>query len=60
MMQHGQGQADGDPDDDRPVETVPVIDSHRLFEQGPEVAIRHKGQLYRLRITRNDKLILTK
>ena len=31
-----------------------------LFRGGNEVVIVHKGEEYRLRITRNEKLILTK
>jgi len=37
-----------------------VIPADFLFKNAQEVQIRHKGDLYRLRITRNDKLILTK
>jgi hemin uptake protein HemP len=37
-----------------------VVDSERLFSGRQEVAIRHDGQTYRLRITRNGKLILNK
>jgi hemin uptake protein HemP len=36
------------------------IDSARLLEGRREVLIRHGGECYRLRHTRNDKLILTK
>lgn len=36
------------------------IDSHRLLSGGRELVIEHAGQEYRLRLTRNDKLILTK
>jgi hemin uptake protein HemP len=35
-------------------------DSHRLLAGGRELVIDHAGQQYRLRLTRNDKLILTK
>ena len=31
-----------------------------LFEREREVVIVHRGQEYRLRITKSDKLILTK
>ncbi len=37
-----------------------VIDSSRLFAGANEVQILHDGQLYRLRVTRNGKLILNK
>jgi hemin uptake protein HemP len=36
------------------------IDSGRLLAGSREVVIEHAGQEYRLRLTRNDKLILTK
>jgi len=36
------------------------IDSQRLLAGGRELVIDHAGQEYRLRLTRNDKLILTK
>lgn len=37
-----------------------VIPAESLFKGGQEIRILHKGDLYHLRITRNDKLILTK
>jgi hemin uptake protein HemP len=36
------------------------LDSHALLRGGREVLIQHGGEVYRLRHTRNDKLILTK
>ncbi len=36
------------------------VESLTLFERGREVVIVHHGQEYRLRITKSDKLILTK
>ncbi len=36
------------------------LDSRELFRCGNEVVIVHKGEEYRLRITRNEKRILTK
>jgi hemin uptake protein HemP len=36
------------------------VDSPSLFRGDREVVIVHQGQEYRLRITRADKLILTK
>ena len=36
------------------------VDSRRLLQGRAEVLIRHGGEVYRLRHTRNDKLILTK
>lgn len=38
----------------------PAVDSQRLLQGRNEVLIRHGNEVYRLRHTRNDKLILTK
>jgi hemin uptake protein HemP len=37
-----------------------IIDSQFLFHSNTEIGIRHNEQLYRLRKTRNGKLILYK
>lgn len=37
-----------------------VYESGHLFHAGKEVLIRHAGETYRLRVTRQNKLILTK
>ena len=37
-----------------------TLHSRELFRQGAVVQIRHQGQIYQLRLTRQDKLILTK
>ncbi|MES2671055.1 MAG: hemin uptake protein HemP [Pseudomonadota bacterium] len=39
---------------------MPVFDSVGLLQGGREIMIRHGSECYRLRHTRNDKLILTK
>ncbi len=36
------------------------LTSAELFAAGREIQIDHAGELYRLRLTRNDRLILTK
>lgn len=41
----------------RPPDPIPT---HRLFEGRQEILIAHGDETYRLRITRNGKLILTK
>lgn len=41
-----------------PAAPVPEIASTDLFAQGSEVVILHAGKRYRLRITRQNKLIL--
>ena len=42
------------------VRPTAVLESHALLRGEREVLIRHAGQTYRLRHTRNGKLILTK
>lgn len=45
----------------RPVDSGPrVIDTSDLFAGDSEVIIRHEGALYRMKITRQGKLILNK
>lgn len=39
---------------------LPRIRSADLFRESHELIIEHQGQEYRLRLTRNDKLILNK
>jgi hemin uptake protein HemP len=39
---------------------TPVFDVRELLGSGREVIIIHAGERYRLRVTANDKLILTK
>lgn len=41
-------------------DTVPTVEVGSIIGSGREVVIVHKGERYRLRITANDKLILTK
>lgn len=36
------------------------LDTGILFRDGPEVEIHHNQEIYRLRLTRGGKLILTK
>ncbi|MBX3687964.1 hemin uptake protein HemP [Dokdonella sp.] len=47
-------------DSARPLPTKLRIDSARLLGGARELVIEHAGQEYHLRLTRNDKLILTK
>ncbi len=39
---------------------LPRLRSEDLFRSSPELIIEHQGQEYRLRLTRNDKLVLNK
>ena len=51
----------GDPPADEPAPPARRrLDSTALFDQDREIVIVHRGQEYRLRITKSDKLILTK
>ncbi len=40
--------------------TVPVLNVKKLFDGLLEIRLYHENEEYRLRLTRNDKLILTK
>lgn len=48
------------PESSSPTDSVSVVRSEDLFQLGQELVIVHRGTPYRLRITRQDKLILTK
>ncbi len=39
---------------------IKLFSSEDLFGNGNEVLIQHRGEQYHLRLTRNNKLILTK
>lgn len=41
-------------------ESLPVFSTRTLFAGATEILIQHNGDTYRLRITRNGKLILNK
>ncbi len=43
-----------------PAELVDIISSDSLFAQRKALLIEHNGQQYRLQITKQNKLILTK
>lgn len=48
-------------DHQSPASNQPLtLESGQLFAMGKEVRIRHAGEEYRLRLTSNNKLILTK
>lgn len=44
----------------RPRHARPHVSSEQLLHGARELVIEHAGQEYHLRLTRNDKLILTK
>lgn len=39
---------------------LPTLQSNNLFALGNEIRIQHEGEEYRLRLTKNNRLILTK
>lgn len=41
-------------------QSLPMLHSNNLFVLGREIRIMHAGEEYRLRLTRNNRLILTK
>lgn len=41
-------------------QSLPMLHSNNLFSLGREIRIMHAGEEYRLRLTRNNRLILTK
>ncbi|MBN8943847.1 MAG: hemin uptake protein HemP [Rhizobiales bacterium] len=43
-----------------PADAVPTVELTAILGTGREAVILHKGERYRLRVTANDKLILTK
>ena len=56
-----------DPDTPRPSQpssatngSQPIVESHELFRGASEILISHDGAIYRMRITRQGKLILNK
>lgn len=46
--------------DDNRGDPVRVLESKDLFEGSTEILIRHDGAVYRMKITRQGKLILNK
>lgn len=57
LSKPGAAQAGGGPP---PAALTPRIDSHELLRGGRLIEIFHVGQRYTLRLTRENKLILTK
>jgi hemin uptake protein HemP len=59
MDTRGETKPNPDPRETRLVRQG-VIESSDLFADGNEVQIHHDGEVYRLRLTKNGKLILNK
>ena len=55
MDNHDENREPEPPDD-----ATRVIDSQELLQGHVEITIRHGEEIYRLRVTRNGKLILFK
>ena len=60
MIDEKQGRHPPQPQASEPRRPVPVVDVQAIVAGGREAIILHEGERYRLRITANDKLILTK
>jgi hemin uptake protein HemP len=62
MSRHDTPPVVGYGQEPAPARTAPLVtlDTRTLFGGQRELHIVHKGEAYRLRITRQDKLILTK
>ncbi len=45
---------------DEPQGNVRIVPAQEIFQGEREVCIEHEGEIYRLRITRRNKLILQK
>jgi hemin uptake protein HemP len=59
-MDHEPGKESAQPKDvAKPVPPV-TVDSATLFKGSDEIRLLHRGQEYRLRVTKQGKLILTK
>lgn len=58
--QHDRQASPSTPEPPSGESPMPVFDSAGLLQGGREIMIRHGSECYRLRHTRNDKLILTK
>ncbi len=54
------GQDSGQKTQRRPADTTRELDSRTLFSDTREIIIQHQDERYRLRLTSNNKLILTK
>jgi len=62
MNRHDTPPAEGCSAPPTPARSTPLatLDTRNLFDGRRELCIVHNGETYRLRITRQDKLILTK
>jgi hemin uptake protein HemP len=55
-----EDEARAEPDTAPLTEKLPQYDTETLFAGGREIVIRHAGATYRMKITRQGKLILNK
>ena len=60
MQMDASSDRPSDPASDPAPAPTPMVDSRSLLGDGRELKIRHDGEIYRLRLTRNGKLILNK
>lgn len=59
-MQNSSGNPTESKDETVHGQAIRVVDAQELLSNASELRILHHGQEYRLRLTRQDKLILTK
>ena len=59
MDSHDTPKSEPVPVKDKPLSATLRLDSAALFGMSRELIIEHNGREYRLRLTQNDKLILT-
>ena len=57
MLEHAAHAQNGNHPD---IASVPTLTARSLLGGGRVIRIEHEGELYTLRLTRNNKLILTK
>ncbi|MEZ5866297.1 MAG: hemin uptake protein HemP [Geminicoccaceae bacterium] len=60
MEQPSAGQDGGQPGGGAPGAELPAVDSQALLAGRSSIRIRHAGETYSLRLTRKNRLILTK
>lgn len=58
--EHEAGTTTGSPRAARETGQLPEYDTRTLFEGGREIVIHHAGSAYRMKITKQGKLILNK
>ncbi len=58
--EHKQDEANAEPGRPAPAQSMPEYDTDTLFAGRREIVIHHAGAAYRMKITKQGKLILNK